>query len=191
MPIYDTDPQTFHSSLVWYHASEHALRIISLESNSFGGKLEDHFNETILENLLVLSLNDNQFTGAIPPSLQYLDSARLVNLSSNFFEGPVPNGICNLRGPTSSLFLEADCGGDPVANECNCCTSCCDRISNICQEVNPDERNRQLVQEDNDTAGNLDSTPDIKRQLQRNECLAQFWWNSESGHVEQSVKEAI
>lgn len=111
------------------------LQYIDLQQNSFSGPLQDRFNETGLNQLIGLSLNDNDFSGPIPPSLEGLDAVRILALFNNKFEGPVPENICNIRGPAGLRFFEVDCDGDPVANECSCCTYCCDREARTCSDV--------------------------------------------------------
>ncbi|WCJ25166.1 transmembrane kinase 1 [Euphorbia peplus] len=63
------------------------LKDIWLHSNAFSGPLPDFSG---LEDLEVLSIRDNSFTGPVPVSLMNLESLKVVNLTNNVFQGPVP-----------------------------------------------------------------------------------------------------
>jgi hypothetical protein len=54
----------------------------------------------------------------------------------NLFEGDVPFEICANVLPNGVLeFLQADCGPeDNPAQECACCSACCDR-QDVCYET--------------------------------------------------------
>ncbi|KAG8383672.1 hypothetical protein BUALT_Bualt04G0038200 [Buddleja alternifolia] len=58
-----------------------------LHSNVLSGPLPDFSG---LKNLVTLSLRDNLFTGPVPMSLVDLDSLKVVNLTNNFLQGPMP-----------------------------------------------------------------------------------------------------
>uniref|UniRef100_A0A7S3P463 L domain-like protein n=1 Tax=Amphora coffeiformis TaxID=265554 RepID=A0A7S3P463_9STRA len=112
------------------------LQFIHMANNKFSGRLEERFNETPgLNSLLSFEVAGNEFTGPIPESLDGLDAIRVIRMYYNNFTGVVPGGICVLRGPDDLVLLEADCAGNPVANECECCTLCCDREFELCRPV--------------------------------------------------------
>ncbi|KAL1223212.1 Receptor protein kinase TMK1 [Cardamine amara subsp. amara] len=63
------------------------LREVWLHSNAFSGSLPDFSG---LKELASLSLRDNDFTGPVPMSLISLESLKVVNLTNNHLQGPVP-----------------------------------------------------------------------------------------------------
>ncbi|KAF9664132.1 hypothetical protein SADUNF_Sadunf17G0124400 [Salix dunnii] len=63
------------------------LREVWLHSNGFFGPLPDFSG---LKDLESLSLRDNSFTGLVPESLINLESLKVVNLSNNLLQGPMP-----------------------------------------------------------------------------------------------------
>ncbi|GAB2299182.1 mitogen activated protein kinase [Dionaea muscipula] len=64
-----------------------SLTEIWLHSNRFTEPLPDFSG---IKNLQVLSARDNQFTGIVPLSLVNLGSLKVVNLTNNMLQGPVP-----------------------------------------------------------------------------------------------------
>ncbi|KAK9690831.1 hypothetical protein RND81_09G156900 [Saponaria officinalis] len=64
-----------------------SLKEVWLHQNAFFGPLPDFSG---LNDLQVLSLRDNLFTGVVPLSLMNLKSLVVVNLTNNFLQGPVP-----------------------------------------------------------------------------------------------------
>ncbi|XP_072985007.1 receptor protein kinase TMK1-like [Typha latifolia] len=63
------------------------LQQLWLQSNAFSGPLPD-FSKLI--DLVDLDLRDNQFTGLVPASLTELKSLKVVTLTNNLLQGPVP-----------------------------------------------------------------------------------------------------
>lgn len=63
------------------------LTEVWLQGNSFSGPLPDFSLNTMLQNF---SVRDNQITGPVPQSLTNLASLRVVNLTNNLLQGPVP-----------------------------------------------------------------------------------------------------
>ncbi|XP_057783920.1 receptor protein kinase TMK1 [Salvia miltiorrhiza] len=63
------------------------LKEVWLHGNGFLGPLPE-FSE--LRNLETLSLRDNSFTGPVPVSLVNLESLKVVNLTNNLLQGPMP-----------------------------------------------------------------------------------------------------
>ncbi|CAA3030841.1 receptor kinase TMK1-like [Olea europaea subsp. europaea] len=63
------------------------LKEVWLHGNGFSGPLPDFSG---LKNLKSLSLRDNSFTGPVPLSLVNLDSLKVVNLTNNLLQGPMP-----------------------------------------------------------------------------------------------------
>ncbi|KAF3338933.1 putative inactive receptor kinase [Carex littledalei] len=70
------------------------LRILSLKFNSFTGTVPDLSN---LTNLKALYLDHNQFSGQFPVSLLSLHRLRTLDLSHNLFTGSVPVGLTRLE----------------------------------------------------------------------------------------------
>ncbi|KAI7727125.1 hypothetical protein M8C21_008077 [Ambrosia artemisiifolia] len=63
------------------------LTEVWLHGNRFSGSLPELWG---LNHLQRLSLRDNRLTGPIPASLTGLQSLKVVNLSNNMFQGPMP-----------------------------------------------------------------------------------------------------
>ncbi|KAK3007652.1 hypothetical protein RJ639_013886 [Escallonia herrerae] len=63
------------------------LKEVWLHSNGFSGPLPDFSG---LKGLESLSLRDNAFTGVVPMSLVNLGSLKVVNLTNNLLQGPMP-----------------------------------------------------------------------------------------------------
>jgi Leucine-rich repeat (LRR) protein len=108
-----------------------------------------------LPRLFRLELNDNQLTGTIDRSIRDLISLETFDVSGNIgINGTVPEEIADisvlrnvlvqdtkLTGtiPTDLCFLPtmeilvADCLPEfSPPNECACCTTCCERDTNVC-----------------------------------------------------------
>ncbi|CAM8900663.1 unnamed protein product [Rhodiola kirilowii] len=68
-----------------------SLKELWLHSNGFSGPLPDLSQLKLLENL---SLRDNGFTGLV--DLMNLGALKVVNLSNNFFQGPMPKFISSV-----------------------------------------------------------------------------------------------
>ncbi|KAL3505131.1 hypothetical protein ACH5RR_034972 [Cinchona calisaya] len=69
------------------------LRVLSLQNNSLTGPLPDLSG---LVNLKVLFLSHNFFTGFIPPSITTLHRLKTLDLSHNNLTGPLPISLNNL-----------------------------------------------------------------------------------------------
>ncbi|XP_044968263.1 receptor-like protein 15 [Hordeum vulgare subsp. vulgare] len=81
------------------------LRQLYLSHNQFSGNIPT-FAFQNLQNLRELSLSSNQLIGNIPSLLFSLPHIELLNLSSNFFSGPIPiNQSSNLSLSLKSLRL--------------------------------------------------------------------------------------
>lgn len=90
------------------------LKEIWLHSNAFSGALPDFSG---LENLQVLSIRDNSFTGPVPLSLVDLGSLKVVNLTNNMLQGPMPKfktGVqVDMSKDTNSFCLDEPGDCDP------------------------------------------------------------------------------
>lgn len=153
-----------------------------MSGNEFSGPLQDRFgepnefNETGLVNLIAMDLSRNSFSGAIPSSLESLEAIKVIKLQYNEFTGTVPDDICSIRGTLS--LLEADCGGDPVPNECSCCTTCCDRETNTCRRQ---RRHLSSVNKE-DLVSTKDNGRAIPGALESSDqCTVRYRWDSETG----------
>ncbi|KAM6540561.1 hypothetical protein CsatB_005008 [Cannabis sativa] len=78
------------------------LRVLSLNNNSLSGPLPDL---SALTNLKSLFLDRNSFSGSFPPSILTLHRLLTLDLSSNNFTGPIPVEIVKLDR-LNSLRLE-------------------------------------------------------------------------------------
>jgi hypothetical protein len=87
-----------------------------------------------LSSLVSFRVRGNQLTGTIPAEIGRLRNLRLAWLHLNQFSGSIPSQICAGVAPGKLEFLNADCGpiGAP-AQECECCSGCCDRNTELCQ----------------------------------------------------------
>ncbi|KAL0541509.1 hypothetical protein IC582_021561 [Cucumis melo] len=78
-----------------------------LHSNSFSGPLPDFSR---LKDLQVLSLRDNKFTGPVPSSLVNSPSLKVVNLTNNLLQGPIPlfktGVVVDLTNDSNSFCLQ-------------------------------------------------------------------------------------
>lgn len=121
---------------------------IDLSNNLFQGNLSDSFAGM---RLSLLDLSTNNFSGPIPASLGMLslgpapspDEYIKVHLEFNQFEGSVPSEVCravlvsadcleDLLGPTTTAVADNVCEQD-------CCTMCCNRITQVCSGDFPPE----------------------------------------------------
>lgn len=78
------------------------LRVLSLEDNSLSGSIPDL---SPLVNLRTLTLSRNGFSGSLPPSLLSLRRLIVLDLSYNNFSGEIPSDI-NALTRLGSLNLE-------------------------------------------------------------------------------------
>ncbi|EOY14385.1 Leucine-rich repeat protein kinase family protein isoform 2, partial [Theobroma cacao] len=69
------------------------LRVLSLQNNSLTGPIPDLSG---LINLKSLFLDHNFFTGSFPPSILSLHRIRTLDLSYNNITGPIPNSLASL-----------------------------------------------------------------------------------------------
>ncbi|KAF7817474.1 putative inactive receptor kinase [Senna tora] len=69
------------------------LRVLSLQNNSLTGPIPDL---SALFNLKTLFLDNNYFTGSFPPSILSLHRLRTLDFSHNNLSGPIPNALTKL-----------------------------------------------------------------------------------------------
>lgn len=90
------------------------LTEVWLQGNSFSGPLPDFSLNTMLQNF---SVRDNQITGPVPQSLTNLASLRVVNLTNNLLQGPVPefepSVAVDMINGTNSFCLNTGANCDP------------------------------------------------------------------------------
>ncbi|XP_059642080.1 receptor protein kinase TMK1 [Cornus florida] len=93
------------------------LKEVWLHSNGFSGPLPDFSGLNGLESL---SLRDNSFTGPVPVSLVNLKSLKIVNLTNNLLQGPMPkfnNSVAvDMTKNTNSFCLPIPGDCDPRVN---------------------------------------------------------------------------
>lgn len=58
-----------------------------IRGNFFSGPIPDLSG---LQNLSLFNVKDKQLTGLVPPSLTVLQNLTVVNLTNNYFQGPMP-----------------------------------------------------------------------------------------------------
>lgn len=184
------------------------LQYIEMRRNEFSGPLQDRFNGPGLRNLRALALDENFFTGPIPPTLGDLDALSFLSLEFNLFEGAVPNEVCGLRTTEGSglLDLSADCVGEPAANPCDCCSICCDPerpVGPFCDDVLRRLEERPTLAKKNKVSqtgrDRKASRPrhslsyrslqrervssQRNRKLQEPDCAARYLWDAETGDL--------
>lgn len=119
--IYGTIPEQ-----LW----DNKTQLLKLDLNDLllSGILSSRIGE--LSSLISIRIRRNRLTGTVPTELALLPNLRLAWLHLNQFTGAIP--MCN--GPRFLDYLNADCGPDGApAQECTCCTGCCDRNTELCQ----------------------------------------------------------
>lgn len=93
------------------------LKELWLHGNGFSGPLPDFSG---LKNLETLSLRDNSFTGPVPVSLVSLESLKVVNLTNNLLQGPMPkfkdSVSVDMTTDTNSFCLPQPGDCDPRVN---------------------------------------------------------------------------
>lgn len=81
------------------------LAILSLRSNWFSGEFPHAWMEE--SNIMVVDVANNNLSGNIPISLGVLSSLSILKLSNNTFEGKIPHSLQNC-----SLLMSIDLGGN-------------------------------------------------------------------------------
>ncbi|KAM3390011.1 hypothetical protein ACQJBY_011895 [Aegilops geniculata] len=71
------------------------LKVLNLSSNGFSGQLTP-LNLNHLHELIHLDLSSNSFKGIIPDSLMNCSNMKVMDLSINMLEGPIPTKIGSL-----------------------------------------------------------------------------------------------
>ena len=95
----------------------------------------------LMTKLQTYRIRANNFYGKIPSELGLIDGLQELWLHYNELTGSVPIDVCALRGPQGVTILDADCGptssGEPKV-DCmiECCTACCDSITQYCAREN-------------------------------------------------------
>ncbi|KAL3527430.1 hypothetical protein ACH5RR_012086 [Cinchona calisaya] len=93
------------------------LKDVWLHSNGFSGPLPDFSG---LKGLEILSIRDNAFTGPVPVSLVNLESLKVVNLTNNLLQGPMPKFndtvLVDMTLDTNSFCLPKPGDCDPRVN---------------------------------------------------------------------------
>ncbi|KAL9272745.1 LRR receptor-like serine/threonine-protein kinase GHR1-like protein [Drosera capensis] len=72
-------------------AAESRLEVLDLSYNSFGGYFPDQL--VSLTELHVLNLAGNNLSGSLPTSINQMSSLTSLDLSQNYFTGPLPNNL--------------------------------------------------------------------------------------------------
>jgi Leucine-rich repeat (LRR) protein len=101
------------------------LEYLYLNSNSLTSSIPDVFfleSNTTLGNLIELHLQDNQFTGTLPSSLDTCTNLQHLATETNQLVGTMSDGICALTLHSLS-HLSADCANGGKV-ECHCCSEC-------------------------------------------------------------------
>lgn len=91
------------------------LRVLSLQNNSLTGPIPDL---SLLVNLKTLFLDHNSFTGTFPLSVLSLHRLKTLDLSHNNLTGPIPKGLVSLdRLISLRLDLNRFNGSIPALNQ--------------------------------------------------------------------------
>ncbi|GMP93183.1 hypothetical protein CsSME_00043129 [Camellia sinensis var. sinensis] len=70
------------------------LKVLELKINMFSGHLPNHFGE--FKNLEYLDISDNSFYGLLPSSIERLSYLRVLNTRNNQLNGSIPNSLGQL-----------------------------------------------------------------------------------------------
>lgn len=108
------------------------LREASLYGNNFEGTLPAEIGN--LKNLQILDIFATFVTGSLPSTMEKMSSLKEVYLDETLLTGSIvrfqKGGICDLK---YLKVLKADCldvSGWPAEVNCDCCTVCCNDMSN-------------------------------------------------------------
>ena len=91
------------------------LTVLLIRSNSFSGSLPNGLFSGTSDNVIV-DIGDNKFTDELPAS--FADMSNLVSLigaKNSFADGATSDGVCD-----NTTLLVMDC------DACECCEVCCD-----------------------------------------------------------------
>ncbi|RDY11307.1 Pollen receptor-like kinase 4, partial [Mucuna pruriens] len=91
----------------------HKLRKLYLADNEFSGLIPSSLAN--LPSLLILRLDSNKFRGQIPQFGKH-KNLKIINLSNNDLEGPIPANLSNFDA--SSFSGNPELCGPPLKNEC-------------------------------------------------------------------------
>jgi hypothetical protein len=111
------------------------IQLMVLGDNALTGPLPS--TELLqMTDLQQLRVSSNQLTGPIPTELGAMPLLRLAHLHLNLFTGEVPLSVCAANIPDGLNFLQVDCApAEDPPNPCRCCSSCCDRATEVCLTV--------------------------------------------------------
>jgi hypothetical protein len=79
---------------------------------------------SILSELEILDLRNNQIHGSVPESIGSLFNLEQLLLANNEISGNVSPAICKLVSNGSLIQFTTDCSGSSPSVECPCCTNC-------------------------------------------------------------------
>lgn len=83
-----------------------SLLVLDLSHNNFTGKKPAWISEE-LQNLEILALRSNTFSGRIPIELTRLPSLQFLDLADNTFSGIIPQSLVNLEAFTTTAYPDA------------------------------------------------------------------------------------
>mmetsp|Transcript_10053 Transcript_10053/g.28584 ORF Transcript_10053/g.28584 Transcript_10053/m.28584 type:complete len:1102 (+) Transcript_10053:561-3866(+) len=124
------------------------LQILHLQDNRL---LSGSISPSVggLTELTDLRLSRNSFSEAIPTELGSLEKLTVLELNFNGFSGPVPSELC--QAPVSEMrwdLLQADCQPpEAPPNACACCTQCCSRDEETCDDNRDEALYREFLAE--------------------------------------------
>jgi len=79
---------------------------------------------SVLSEVEILDLRNNQIYGKVPDSIGSLSMLRELLLDSNVISGTISPAICKLVDNGSLRQFTTDCRGPNPSVECPCCTNC-------------------------------------------------------------------
>ena len=79
---------------------------------------------SVLGELEILDLRNNQIHGNVPESIGSLMNLKQLLLANNEISGSISPAICKLVNNGSLSQFTTDCGDPSPSVECSCCTNC-------------------------------------------------------------------
>jgi hypothetical protein len=107
------------------------INTLFLDDTNISGTISTKIGQ--LTDMTYLRLRRTKLSGTIPTEIGLLSSLRVAWFHLTGLNGSMPSEICANVGPGLLEYLQADCSPEYAPSvECNCCSSCCDRETQLC-----------------------------------------------------------